>query len=129
VCVVCLRCLVTVVSVVRQTKEFSRQLASWTDTPVPAGEAPLLDYGVLLDGAEWRAWQERVPRLDIETHQVGSPDVVIATVDTVRHEEVLRGWLAEHRPLILCGPPGSGMLFCFFFFCVCVRKCALKFVL
>lgn len=75
---------------------------------MPSGDEPLLDYGVVLEGAEWRSWQERVPRLDIETHQVGSPDVVIATVDTVRHEEVLRGWLAEHRPLILCGPPGSG---------------------
>jgi dynein heavy chain 1 len=26
----------------------------------------------------------------------------------VRHEEVLYSWLAEHKPLILCGPPGSG---------------------
>jgi len=26
----------------------------------------------------------------------------------VRHEEVVQSWLAEHRPLLLCGPPGSG---------------------
>jgi dynein heavy chain 1 len=29
-------------------------------------------------------------------------------MDTVRHEEVLYSWLSEHKPLILCGPPGSG---------------------
>ncbi|KAF7293524.1 hypothetical protein MIND_01130800 [Mycena indigotica] len=29
-------------------------------------------------------------------------------MDTVRHEEVLYSWLSEHKPLMLCGPPGSG---------------------
>lgn len=29
-------------------------------------------------------------------------------MDTIRHEEVLYSWLSEHKPLILCGPPGSG---------------------
>ena len=29
-------------------------------------------------------------------------------MDTVRHEDVLYSWLAEHKPLLLCGPPGSG---------------------
>jgi dynein heavy chain 1 len=90
-------------------EQFSRALHSWAVTPLPdANGAPLLDFAVALDSAEWVAWSARVPRLDIETHQVGSPDVVIATVDTVRHEAVLRAWLYERRPLILCGPPGSG---------------------
>ncbi|CAL2028671.1 unnamed protein product [Caenorhabditis brenneri] len=26
---------------------------------------------------------------------------------TVRHEMLLAAWLAEHRPLVLCGPPGD----------------------
>src|SRR5690606_29120988 len=50
----------------------------------------------------------KVPVIEIETHKVTSPDVVIPTMDTIRHEEVLHSWLAEHRPLLLCGPPGSG---------------------
>lgn len=29
-------------------------------------------------------------------------------MDTVRHEALLYTWLAEHKPLVLCGPPGSG---------------------
>ena len=29
-------------------------------------------------------------------------------MDTVRHESLLNTWLNERKPLILCGPPGSG---------------------
>lgn len=39
---------------------------------------------------------------------MASPDVVVPTLDTVRHEALLYTWLAEHKPLVLCGPPGSG---------------------
>ena len=39
---------------------------------------------------------------------MGSPDIVVPTLDTVRHELLLYTWLAEHKPLVLCGPPGSG---------------------
>jgi len=39
---------------------------------------------------------------------VAAPDVVVPTLDTVRHEALLYTWLAEHKPLVLCGPPGSG---------------------
>jgi hypothetical protein len=27
----------------------------------------------------------------------------------VRHESLLYTWLAEHKPMVLCGPPGSGI--------------------
>lgn len=53
-------------------------------------------------------WQSKVPQVEVETHKVASPDVVIPTIDTVRHESLLYTWLAEHKPLVLCGPPGSG---------------------
>ena len=68
----------------------------------------LIDYEVNVDSGDWRLWLRSVPSTEIETHQVLSTDVVIPTVDTVRHVQVLHAWLAEHRPLILCGPPGSG---------------------
>ena len=45
--------------------------------------------------------------MDVETHKVGSPDVVVPTIDTVRHESLLYTWLADHKPMVLCGPPGS----------------------
>ncbi|CAI5743819.1 unnamed protein product [Peronospora destructor] len=68
----------------------------------------LLEYEVNIDDGEWRQWLRSIPQLDLESHQVLSTDVVVTTVDTIRHVEVLRGWLSQHRPLILCGPPGSG---------------------
>ena len=57
---------------------------------------------------EWSPWQAKVPQIEVETHKVASPDVVVPTLDTVRHEALLYTWLAEHKPLVLCGPPGSG---------------------
>ncbi|RKP12812.1 hydrolytic ATP binding site of dynein motor region D1-domain-containing protein [Piptocephalis cylindrospora] len=74
----------------------------------------LLDFDLLLQSettgaqAVWVPWEGKVPTVELETHAVSSADVVIPTVDTLRHEEVLYAWLAEHRPLLLCGPPGSG---------------------
>lgn len=53
-------------------------------------------------------WQSKVPQIEVETHKVAAPDVVVPTLDTVRHEALLYTWLAEHKPLVLCGPPGSG---------------------
>ncbi|KAI0828245.1 dynein heavy chain [Trametes gibbosa] len=68
----------------------------------------LLDFDVQVSNGEWSGWQSRVPVIDIESHAVTASDVVVPTVDTVRHEEVLYSWLSEHKPLMLCGPPGSG---------------------
>lgn len=83
------------------------QIKSLTDIPLPKAYH-LIDVEVDISSGEWRSWKESIPQLDIESHKVVSTDVVITTVDTVRHTEVLGAWLAEHRPLILCGPPGSG---------------------
>ncbi|KAK9858605.1 Dynein heavy chain [Penicillium brevicompactum] len=80
---------------------------STIDLP-PDGDSSLIDYDVTLPKSEWTTWQSQVPTIDINTHSVTQTDVIIPTVDTVRHEDVLYSWLAEHKPLLLCGPPGSG---------------------
>ena len=82
---------------------------STTDTP-PLSDAAssLIDYDVTLPKGEWIRWQDQVPHIEVNTHSVVQTDVVIPTLDTVRHEDVLYSWLAEHKPLLLCGPPGSG---------------------
>ncbi|KAL8861740.1 MAG: hypothetical protein Q9178_001941 [Gyalolechia marmorata] len=78
------------------------------DAP-PIGEtASIIDYDVSLPDAKWIAWQTQVPNIDVNTHSIIQTDVVIPTLDTVRHEDILYSWLAEHKPLVLCGPPGSG---------------------
>lgn len=40
-----------------------------------------------------------MPQIEVETHKVAAPDVVVPTLDTVRHESLLYTWLAEHKPL------------------------------
>ena len=68
----------------------------------------MIDYYVDIGENRWNPWKARVPNTDIESEKVSDADVVIPTVDTVRHQEILKSWISEHRPFILCGPPGSG---------------------
>jgi dynein heavy chain 1 len=78
------------------------------DLPPFAPGISLIDYDVQVASGEWVAWQSKVPVIDIDAHAVTASDIVVPTMDTVRHEEVLYSWLSEHKPLMLCGPPGSG---------------------
>ena len=57
---------------------------------------------------EWITWQSTVLIIVVETHIVGSLDIVVPTLDTVCHESLLNTWLAEHKPMVLCSLPGSG---------------------
>ena len=93
-----------------ERKLFGDFLANLTtiDNPSTAESLSLIDYDVTLPKADWVQWQSQVPTVEINTHSITQTDVVIPTLDTVRHEDVLYSWLAEHEPLILCGPPGSG---------------------
>ncbi|XP_049595492.1 cytoplasmic dynein 1 heavy chain 1 [Syngnathus scovelli] len=88
--------------------ELGEYIRRITTVPLPtAPNIPIIDYEVSITG-EWQSWQGKVPQIEVETHKVASPDVVVPTLDTVRHEALLYTWLAEHKPLVLCGPPGSG---------------------
>ncbi|EOO03106.1 putative dynein heavy chain protein [Phaeoacremonium minimum UCRPA7] len=82
-------------------------LATFGSPPLD-GASSLIDFDVTLPRAEWTPWQNQVPTIEVNTHSITQTDVVIPTLDTVRHEDVLYSWLAEHKPLLLCGPPGSG---------------------
>jgi len=84
--------------------DFIRENIHTIDVP----PSQLIDYEVLISNGKWALWQNRVPQIEVETHRVAAPDVVVPTIDTVRHEALLNNLLAEHKPLILCGPPGSG---------------------
>ncbi|TVY46530.1 Dynein heavy chain, cytoplasmic [Lachnellula occidentalis] len=77
-------------------------------SPPMGDNSSLIDYDVTLPKADWSPWQNQVPTIEVNTHSITQTDVVIPTLDTVRHEDVLYSWLAEHKPLLLCGPPGSG---------------------
>jgi dynein heavy chain 1 len=84
------------------------QIKELSTIDVPESGGDMIDFEVVIDSGEWRAWEQSIPKLELEAHKCLATDVVVTTVDTVRHVEVLRSWLADHRPLILCGPPGSG---------------------
>lgn len=86
---------------------FLREQTSIDLPPLGPGVS-LIDFDVHVNSADWFSWTSKVPSIEVETAKVASADVVIPTMDTVRHEEVLYSWLSEHKPLMLCGPPGSG---------------------
>ncbi|GEM09361.1 cytoplasmic dynein heavy chain 1 [Rhodotorula toruloides] len=81
---------------------------SGLDFPPLGPGGSLIDFDVQVSTGDWISWQNSVPTIEVETQAITSPDVVIPTMDTARHEDVLYSWLSEHRPLLLCGPPGSG---------------------
>lgn len=70
-----------------------------TTIPLPNNPGvPIIDYEVNMSG-EWVPWSNKVPQIEVEAHKVAAPDVVVPTLDTVRHESLLYTWLAEHKPL------------------------------
>ena len=91
-------------------KSFGDYISTLTNIDLPSLDesTSLIDFIATLPQAQWTPWQSQVPTIEINTHSVTQTDVIIPTVDTVRHEDVLYSWLAEHKPLMLCGPPGSG---------------------
>lgn len=91
-------------------KQFGDLVAGMTDVALPPlnDSTSLIDYDAKPEKSDWDMWQNQVPNVEVNTHSVVQTDVVIPTLDTVRHEDVLYSWLAEHKPLLLCGPPGSG---------------------
>ena len=92
---------------IKSRVEMGEFIRGVTTIPLPGSSTPIIDYEVTIQG-EWSQWLNKVPKIEVETHNVGSPDIVVPTLDTVRHETLLYTWLAEHKPMVLCGPPGSG---------------------
>ncbi|KAF8367390.1 dhc-1 [Pristionchus pacificus] len=89
-------------------QEMSDYVRRTTTLQLPPNEqVPIVDYQVALSG-DWQPWLSKVPQIEVESHRVAASDLVVPTVDTVRHEMLLSAWLSEHKPLVLCGPPGSG---------------------
>lgn len=91
-------------------EEFGTQLLllpAFTKFEVGAGEF-LVNYDASLPEGKWELWESKVPRVDLETHSIIKTDVVIPTLDTMRHESLIYDLINSHKPIVLCGPPGSG---------------------
>eukprot|EP00760_Papus_ankaliazontas_P026596 PhM_4_TR3054/c0_g1_i1/m.97841/K10413/DYNC1H; dynein heavy chain 1, cytosolic len=78
------------------------------DVPMMMPTQSILDFDVNVIDAEWVPWKNSVPTVELPAHKIGTNDVVIPTVDTVRHEDIIGSWLFSQHPVLLCGPPGSG---------------------
>lgn len=78
------------------------------DFPPEVDGMALIDYEVKIGENVWSPWKRKVSTAEVDSNKVSDADVVIITVDTLRHQEILCSWISEHRPFILCGPPGSG---------------------
>eukprot|EP00466_Bigelowiella_natans_P012270 jgi/Bigna1/52380/estExt_Genewise1Plus.C_70193 len=96
---------------------FCRHLPTLTNEALPPLDeksvesglgGPLIDFDVRADSGEWEKWSEHIGQVELEPQNIPKPDVVIETVDTYRHSVIIRDVVLDHRPLILCGPPGSG---------------------
>lgn len=68
----------------------------------------LTDYDVDISSGNWATWVGQVPVVEVDTQQITTSDLMIPTVDTVKHEAVLHSFLSRRSPVLLCGPPGSG---------------------
>jgi dynein heavy chain 1 len=94
--------------------QLGRDLISMSDEDVPEslgnGESAvsLVELDCNVKDGEWVPWRTMIPEQSIPASKVGASDVVITTEDTVRHVDTLTAWLLMRRPLLLCGPPGSG---------------------
>jgi len=90
-------------------RDLSKFIQRCTTIPMPMeNDGDLIDSYVSLPEGQWVAWKSRVPTIELDVHKIAGTDVVVPTIDTVRHEDLLYSWLSEHAPMVLCGPPGSG---------------------
>eukprot|EP00052_Salpingoeca_macrocollata_P029602 m.302295 g.302295 ORF g.302295 m.302295 type:complete len:4671 (+) comp22998_c0_seq14:51-14063(+) len=88
--------------------EFENYLRRSCTINLPPPGENIIDYEVQLPEGVWQPWKNKVPVKEIDTHRIAGTDVVVPTLDTVRHEDLLNTWLSDHLPIVLCGPPGSG---------------------
>lgn len=85
-------------------------LVSFTELPSMEDESTsILDFKVVVPTGDWKRWSLECKQTeDLPLNKVLDSNVIIETVDTLRHFQVLHAWLHAHLPAILCGPPGSG---------------------
>ncbi|KAH3668236.1 hypothetical protein OGAPHI_001990 [Ogataea philodendri] len=75
------------------------QLSQYSTSDLLYSEISVSDY-------EWKPTS--VAEFDLEPHTITRSDVVIPTMDTTVHENLIFSLIRKHETVILCGPPGSG---------------------
>ncbi|ODQ67358.1 hypothetical protein NADFUDRAFT_21086 [Nadsonia fulvescens var. elongata DSM 6958] len=88
--------------------QFINEISTFSLISLPDITRSLIDYEVSLSSCEWVLYNDRVQTVELDTHAIIDTDIIIPTVDTVRHEDLIYSLLNQHKSFILCGPPGSG---------------------
>ncbi|KAI5950644.1 DYN1 [Candida margitis] len=89
--------------------QFEQQVKSFPDfafVDFPRGN--ILDYEVGYPEADWIPIESKLAQLNLQPQEITNPNIIVPTVDTMKHEALIYSMIHEHRTLILCGPPGSG---------------------
>lgn len=68
----------------------------------------VIENDIATPNGEWIEWSSQLQFNELEPHQVADPSTVVRTTDIAHHESLIHSVLNEHKPLLLCGPPGSG---------------------
>ena len=76
------------------------------DVELPPGS--LFEYEATVQDGLWMPFSARVQSISVDPEKIIATDVVVPTLDTVRHESIMGSWITSHKPVLLCGPPGSG---------------------
>lgn len=46
----------------------------------------LIDFRILIETGEWSLWKKDVPTIEIDPQRVTDADLIIPTIDTLRHQ-------------------------------------------
>ncbi|CUS24649.1 LAQU0S18e01090g1_1 [Lachancea quebecensis] len=92
----------------RSTFEKRLKTALGIEDLVSDDTVSLTDYEVIAGELKLRPLSAAMPRITLEPHEVVLPDLMIPTIDTIKHERLIIDLLCSGRSPILCGPPGSG---------------------
>ena len=87
--------------------EFCEKIVEIASMNLPKKES-LIDYSISINDGSWQLWKDQVPHIEIEPKNIIDTSIVIPTVDTLRNQHIMKSFLTTRKPVILCGPPGSG---------------------
>lgn len=83
----------------------SSSLPRMLTTRVPAKDM-LFDYVCVKN--EWTRWQEQIPAEFKIPNDASFSEILVPTVDTVRYSYLLQVLLKHQKPVMFCGPTGTG---------------------
>ena len=74
---------------------------------IPDDKLTMLDYEIKVEEKKMNSMEKQIANADIEQSKIKGPTVVINAIDPIRHEEVIREYLADNLNVILLHMPPS----------------------